>query len=101
MKVTILRFVQFNMIDFSNIPLDKKIYLFEIDDVLFPKKDYLLQIYYLFSQFAEFTEGRPIATELVNYMRDYYLENGEDHLFQQTAKKFNFRKRSEERRVGK
>src|SRR5690606_41709380 len=39
MKVTILRFVQFNMIDFSNIPLDKKLYLFEVDDVLFPKKD--------------------------------------------------------------
>lgn len=88
--MTILRFVPFNMIDFSNIPLDKKLYLFEVDDVLFPKKDYLLQIYYLFSQFVEFTEGRPISAELVNYMKDYYLEKGEDDLYNQAAKKFNF-----------
>ena len=77
------------MIDFSNIPLDKKLYLFEIDDVLFPKKDYLLQIYYLFSQFVEFTEGRAISTELVSFMKDQYLENGEDDLYEQTAKKFD------------
>src|SRR5690606_3032610 len=38
----------------------------------------------------EFTEGRPISAELVNYMKDYYLEKGEDNLYNQAAKKFNF-----------
>jgi len=30
-------------------PEDKKVYVFELDDVVFPKKDYLLQVYYLFA----------------------------------------------------
>ncbi|WP_392469855.1 HAD family hydrolase [Sphingobacterium cellulitidis] len=79
------------MMDFANIPTDKKLYLFEVDDVLFPKKDYLLQIYYLFSQFVEFTEGRPIATEMVNFMKETYMESAEENLYNLTAKKFNFK----------
>jgi len=78
------------MIEISQIPQDKKLYLFEVDDVLFPKKDYLLQIYYLFAQFVEFTESRAVATEMVNYMKETYEERGEDGIYESTAKKFQF-----------
>lgn len=72
------------------IPLDKKLYLFELDDVLFPKQDYLLQIYYLFAQFVEFTDGRAMATELVNFMKETYLAKGEEAVYPEAAKKFSF-----------
>lgn len=78
------------MIDFSQIPQNKKLFLFEIDDVLFPKKDYLLQIYYLFAQFVEFTEARPIASEMIEFMKETYLEKGEEVVYSKTAEKFNF-----------
>ncbi|MCT1531146.1 HAD hydrolase-like protein [Sphingobacterium daejeonense] len=78
------------MIDISKIPLDKKLYLFEVDDVLIPKKDYLLQIYYLFAQFVEFTEGKSMATDMVSFMKDVYLEKGEDAVYEMTSERFGF-----------
>ena len=90
MKEMKLHFVQFSMLDISKIPLDKKLYLFEVDDVLFPKKDYLLQIYYLFAQFVEFSEGKPLAAEMVEFMKEIYMEQGEAAVYESTASKFLF-----------
>ncbi len=63
---------------------DKKVYLFELDDVLYPKKDYVLQVYYLLSNFIEYTEGKPISKEVLQDLKEYYLEQGEkgniDHI---------------------
>jgi len=80
------------MTNIQDILLDKKLYLFELDDVLFPKKDYLLQIYYLFAQFVEFTEGRPIAADMVNFMKEVYMEQGEDAVYEATKDHFKFDK---------
>lgn len=63
------------------IPLDKEVYAFELDDVLFPKQDYLLQVYYLFGSFYEFTEGTVQANELAQFMKKVYLYHGEDKVF--------------------
>lgn len=72
----------------SEFPKDKKIYLFELDDVLYPKQDFLLQVYYLFAQFLEFTEARPISAEMTAFMKDTLLSKGEDAVFAATAEQF-------------
>lgn len=71
-----------------NISFDKSVYVFEIDDVLYPKRDYLLQVYYLFSNFVEFTEGRPLAKEMVASMKKTFETAGEEAVLPQTIAHF-------------
>lgn len=84
------RIIQLTMFDTQHIPLDKTMYLFELDDVLFPERDYILQIYYLFASFVEFTEGRPLAKELTEYMRQVYLEDGHASVYNRSAREYGF-----------
>lgn len=65
----------------NELALDKQVYAFELDDVLFPKQDYLLQVYYLFGSFYEFTEGTVKANELANFMKKVYQFHGEEKVF--------------------
>lgn len=58
-----------------------KAVIFELDDVIYPKRDYLLQVYYLFAQFLEYTETHPPATELVEFLKKSYEHHGEEGLF--------------------
>ena len=66
---------------------DKQIVIFELDDVLYPCKDYLLQVYYLFAQFIEYTEQLD-AQEILAFMKEEFLGNGALRLFDKTAEKF-------------
>jgi FMN phosphatase YigB (HAD superfamily) len=66
---------------------DKQLVIFELDDVLFPSKDYLLQVYYLFAQFIEYTEQKS-APSILDYMRSHYEANGTEDLFLKTASQF-------------
>ena len=66
---------------------DKQIVIFELDDVLFPEKDYLLQVYYLFAQFIEYTEQKS-AQPIIEFMRATYENNGTEKLFEKTADRF-------------
>lgn len=66
---------------------DKQAVIFELDNVLFPEKDYLLQVYYLFAQFIEYTEQKN-AQPIINFMQAEYENNGADTLFEKTAKQF-------------
>ncbi|RDC58290.1 haloacid dehalogenase [Pedobacter chinensis] len=66
---------------------DKQIVIFELDDVLYPEKDYLLQVYYLFAQFIEYTEQKN-AQVILEFMRNEFKNNGTDHLFEKTATAF-------------
>lgn len=61
--------------------LTKEVYAFELDDVLFPRQDYLLQVYYLFGSFYEFTEGTVKANDLARFMKKIYLIHGESQVF--------------------
>lgn len=70
------------------LPENKQVYLFEVDDILYPKRDFLLQIYYLFGQFVEYTEGRAISAEIVQFMRESYELEGENGLLQKVQEKF-------------
>ncbi|AOM78651.1 HAD family hydrolase [Pedobacter steynii] len=67
---------------------EKQAFVFELDDVLYPEKDYLLQVYYLFAQFIEYGEQLN-ATEILQFMQEKYLSDGHEGLFEQTAAKFD------------
>ncbi len=82
----ILNFLQYSM-EGRQYAKDKQIVIFELDDVLFPAKDYLLQVYYLFAQFIEYTEQKN-AQSILDFMRLEFESNGSDQLFEKTAKKF-------------
>lgn len=79
-------FLRFNM-DVSEYIKDKQLVIFELDDVLFPEKDYLLQVYYLFAQFIEYTEQKN-AQPILEFMRNEYEHNGAEKLFEKTANQF-------------
>jgi FMN phosphatase YigB (HAD superfamily) len=76
------------MIRYSDLDPRKDAFVFELDDVLYPGKDYLYQVYYLFSSFLEYTEQVDIK-EATNYMVATYLEEGEDAVFENLKNKFN------------
>jgi len=73
--------------DASEYIKDKQLVIFELDDVLFPEKDYLLQVYYLFAQFIEYTEQKN-AQPILEFMRNEYENIGTEDLFQKTANQF-------------
>lgn len=65
-----------------------KAFIFELDDVLYPQRDYLLQVYYLFAQFMEYTEQYS-ASAMLDFMKECCQENGPDQLFEKTAARFD------------
>jgi FMN phosphatase YigB (HAD superfamily) len=66
---------------------DYDAFFFELDNVLYPEKDYLLQVYYLFAQFIEY--GEQIDGQgIIRYMEKTYLEEGAEGIFEKTAKQF-------------
>lgn len=67
---------------------EKHFFIFELDNVIYPEKDYLLQVYYLFAQFIEYGEQLS-AADILKYMQGTYLEHGDDGIFGKTAEKFN------------
>jgi FMN phosphatase YigB (HAD superfamily) len=73
---------------FEKLVKDNQAFIFELDDVLYPKKDYLLQVYYLFAQFMEYTEQLN-ATEILSFMQAFYSKEGEAELFLKTTEHFN------------
>lgn len=73
----------------KKIALDKDLYLFELDDVLFPKRDYILQVFYLFGSFYEYAEGDIKASEITQFMSKVYDIHGEDQAFLAAKTMFN------------
>jgi len=65
-----------------------KLFAFELDDVIFPKKDFLLQVYYLFSNFVEFSALDPKASDLLDDLKNTYLDEGEENLFDNACGKY-------------
>ncbi|WP_257669065.1 HAD family hydrolase [Parapedobacter tibetensis] len=76
------------MLTYADIDTHKKAIVFELDDVLFPKKDYLLQVYYLFANLLEYTETVPPASDLVDFLKTAYERHGEAGLFERAAAVF-------------
>lgn len=75
------------MIKYSDIDPRKTAFVFELDDVLYPEKDYLYQVYYLFTAYLEYT-GMIDAGEATAYMTDTYLTKGRDAVFSSLQAKY-------------
>ncbi|HZY37322.1 MAG TPA: HAD hydrolase-like protein [Mucilaginibacter sp.] len=73
---------------YSDLDKRKKAFIFELDNVLYPEKDYLYQVYYLFAALTEYTEliDGKIATDL---MVDTYNTEGKDMVFERLKEKLN------------
>ncbi len=67
---------------------EKKAWISGYDDVLYPEKDYLLQVYYLFAQFLEYTAAFPPAADLTDFLKKAYTHHGTEGLFDRAAELF-------------
>jgi hypothetical protein len=67
---------------------EKQAFIFELDNVIYPEKDYLLQVYYLFAQFMEYCEQLN-AADVLHYMQQIFTAEGPECVFDKTAVKFN------------
>lgn len=76
------------MLTYADLDPAKKAFIFELDDVLYPRQDYILQVYYLFANFLEYTETMPPAKDLVEFLKNAYLASGEKGIFQKAAATF-------------
>ena len=74
------------MLKYKDIDPRKKAFVFELDNVIYPERDYLLQVYYLFSNFIEFTEGAPSSAGLTEFFKTAYHHHGSD-IFSKKLKK--------------
>lgn len=72
----------------ENYIKENKGFVFELDDVLYPAKDYWLQVYYLFAQFIEYGE-QVEASGIIHFMEETYREEGRAGIFEKTAARFN------------
>ncbi|MFD2162778.1 HAD hydrolase-like protein [Paradesertivirga mongoliensis] len=75
---------------YAELPAEKKAFIFELDDVLYPKKDYDLQVYYLFATFLEYQEAFPPANDLVAFMKKVYENHGPDRIFDKAREVYAF-----------
>jgi len=73
--------------NYKDIDKRKTAFILELDDVLYPRKDYLYQVYYLFANLLEYTELVD-AKQTTNLMIDTYVSEGEQFVFDRVAEKF-------------
>lgn len=65
----------------------KKALIITLDDAIYPEKDYLLQVYYLFSEFMAYTEQFD-AKLMLDFMKAEFELHGNKDIFLKTAAKF-------------
>jgi len=73
---------------FTDIDPKKTAFIFELDDVLYPEKDYLYQVYYLFASLLEYT-GLFDAKNTTDLMVNTYIAEGKDLVFDRVKEKLN------------
>jgi len=66
---------------YADIDKNKTAFIFELDDVIYPEKDYLYQVYYLFASLLEYTELID-AKETTNLMINTYTTKGKEFVFE-------------------
>jgi FMN phosphatase YigB (HAD superfamily) len=70
----------------------KKAVIFSFDNVLYPEKDYLLQVYYLFSEFLAYAEQLE-STMILQFIQTEFAQFGSKNIFEKTASQFGIPKR--------
>jgi len=76
------------MLTYTELDSTKEAFVFELDNVLYPERDYLLQVYYLFANFLEYTETVPPAADLIAFLRKSYEHHGSSGIFERAAAVF-------------
>lgn len=66
---------------------DYKGFALQLDNVIYPEQDYLLQVYYLFAQFMEYNEQMD-SNAIIDYMKERYRHSGAKAMFKLTSAKF-------------
>ncbi len=78
------------MLSYQELASNKKAFIFELDEVLYPERDFYLQVYYLFSHFIEYVETVPPATDLLELMKKVYEIHGHEQVFERVQAAFDF-----------
>lgn len=73
---------------FEQYIANKKAFVLGLDNVLYPEKDYLLQVYYLFSEFMAYSEQLD-SKAVIALMQDEFAAHGAAAIFEKTAAEFN------------
>jgi phosphoglycolate phosphatase-like HAD superfamily hydrolase len=76
------------MICYSDLDPRKEAFIFELDNVLYPEKDYLYQVYYLFASFLEYSEQID-AKEATDFMIAAYSNKGKYAVYDELQQRFN------------
>ena len=76
------------MIKYTDLDPRKEAFIFELDDVLYPEKDYLYQVYYLFAAMLEYVMQID-AKEATDLMINTYLSEGKAAVFSNLQKRLN------------
>lgn len=84
------------MIEFSDIENGKSGFVFELDNVLYPEKDYDLQVFYLFANLLEYSEGAPVAADLTHFLKKSYESQGLEGLMDKASAAFGIDKKYHE-----
>lgn len=71
---------------YNDIDKRKTAFIFEFDNVLYPEKDYLYQVYYLFASILEYTELFN-AHETTDLLINTYITKGKDFVFDELKEK--------------
>jgi phosphoglycolate phosphatase-like HAD superfamily hydrolase len=72
---------------YSDIDSRKTAFVFELDDLIYPEKDFLFQVYYLFASFLEYTELID-AKAVTDLMISTYIAGGKDKIFDAVKEEF-------------
>jgi phosphoglycolate phosphatase-like HAD superfamily hydrolase len=76
------------MLTYADLNPDKKAVIFELDGVLYPERDFYLQIYYLFAHFVEYMETVPPADDLLQFLQTAYAHHGHEGIFERAVDAF-------------
>lgn len=77
----------FPSMKYTDIDSRKKAFIFELDNVLYPEKDYLFQVYYLFASLLEYTEFVD-AKQITDLLVNSYTADGKETAFDKLKEKF-------------
>ena len=75
-------------VPFEQALQENEVFVIGLDDEIYPQKDYLLQVYYLFTQFMEYSLQLD-ASAMLNFMTQQFHAKGTQGLFPATAEAFS------------
>ncbi len=65
-----------------------KALILDLDNTIYPEKDYLFQVYYLIGEFVEFQEAVP-HDQVTKFLVDEFMAKGRDRIFDKMIAHFN------------